>query len=130
MNNPVDNNNNNPLSRCKVYSMNNIELIHIAEFAAITDRSIRSTRHLVEDGNAIRKLKAFRDRSRLMIPVVELTGYPLTDKGPTAGLRNIYHYNLVDGKYIKTLCEQCTFGTEMCPERKAADELVVPEGDR
>lgn len=129
MNNPIDN--NNPLSQCKVYTMNGIDMIHISEFARITGRSIRSTRHLVEDGNTIRKMKFFRDRSRIMIPVAELYGYPLTDKGPTVGLRNIYHYRLDEnGKFVKTLCEQCTFGTLFCSERQEAENLVVPEGDK
>lgn len=123
-------NDSNPLDTCKVYTLNGIDMIHIAEFARITDRSVRSTRHLVEDGNSVRKMKFFRDRSRLMIPVKELFGYPLTDQGYATGLRNIYHYKLVDGQYVKTLCEQCTFDSEPCDARHAADELVVPEGDK
>ena len=47
---------------CKVYTIRGIEMIHIAEFAQLTGRSIQSTRHLVEDGNKVRKLKFFRDR--------------------------------------------------------------------
>ena len=122
---------NNPLDTCKVYTISGVEVIHIAEFARITNRSIQSTRHLIYDHIGIRLMKHFRDRSRVMIPVAELYGFPLTDKGTVAaGVRNIYHYKLVDGKFVKTLCEKCTFGTEPCPERKAADELVVPEGDK
>ncbi|MBO5922658.1 MAG: hypothetical protein J6Q48_09780 [Bacteroidaceae bacterium] len=120
----------NPLDNCKVYTLNGIEMIHIAEFAAITKRSIQSTRHLIEDHIGIRKMKFFRDRSRLMIPVAELYGFPLTDKGPKVGLPNIYHYKLVDGEFVKTLCQTCTYGTEMCPERIKAEELTVPEGDK
>lgn len=120
----------NPLDTCKVYTIKGVDVIHIAEFARITGRSIRSARHLVEDHIAIRLMKFYRDRSRIMIPVKELYGFPLTDKGPAAGIRNIYHYRLVDGKFQKVLCEQCTFGTEWCSERKAAEELVVPEGDK
>ena len=65
-----------------------------------------------------------------MIPVAELYGFPLTDKGPAAGLRNIYHYKLVDGKFVKVLCETCTFSDHWCPERQTAEDLVVPEGDK
>jgi hypothetical protein len=75
-------------------------------------------------------MKYYRDRSRVMIPVKELYGYPLTDKGPAAGLRNIYHYKLVDGEFQKVLCEKCTFTNEWCDERRAAEELVMPEGDK
>ena len=123
---------NNPLDSCKVYTFQGIEMIHIAEFAKITNRSIQSTRHLIYDHIGIRLMKHFRDRSRVMIPVAELYGFPLTDKGTVAaGVRNIYHYRLSeDGKFEKTLCEQCTFTNEPCPERKAADDLVVPEGDK
>lgn len=122
--------NNNPLEQCKVYSMNGIEMIHIAEFARITHRSIQSTRHLIYDHIGIRTMKFFRDRSRLMIPVAELYGFPLTDQGPAVGLRNIYHYKLVDGQFQKVLCEKCTFSDQFCTERQAAEDLVVPEGDK
>ena len=121
---------NNPLDTCKVYTIHGIEMIHIAEFARITKRSVRSTRHLIEDHVSIRRMKYFRDRSRIMIPVKELWGFPLTDKGPSTGLRNIYHYRLVNGEFVKELCQACTFGEEHCPERQMADNLVVPEGDK
>lgn len=120
----------NPLDSCKVYTLKGIEMIHIAEFARITHRSIQSTRHLIYDHIGVRLMKYYRDRSRVMIPVKELYGFPLTDKGPAAGVRNIYHYVVEDGKFVKKLCEQCTFGTEPCDARRAADELVVPEGDK
>lgn len=123
-------NDNNPLNQCKVYTLNGIEMIHIAEFAKITGRSIQSTRHLIEDHIGIRKMKFFRDRSRLMIPVAELFGFPLTDKGPKVGLPNIYHYVLKDGKLVKVLCKRCTFEGEFCECRKVAENLIVPEGDK
>ena len=118
------------LKDCKTYTLKGIEMIHIAEFAEITHRSIQSTRHLIEDGNKVRKLKFFRDRSRLMIPVVEITGYPLIDPGYTDLQRNIYHYMPDEnGDLVKTLCKECTFG-EPCTERQKAEELIVPEGDK
>lgn len=119
-----------PLDTCKVYTIHGIEMIHIAEFANITHRSIQSTRHLIYDHIGIRKMKFFRDRSRVMIPVKELYGFPLTDKGPITGVRNIYHYKLVDDKFQKVLCEKCTFTETWCEERKASEELFVPEGDK
>ena len=121
---------NNPLDSCKVYTLHNIQMIHIAEFAAITHRSIQSTRHLIEDHISIRKMKFFRDRSRIMIPVAELYGFPLTDKGYATGLRNIYHYVLKDGQFVKELCQTCTFSNEWCSARREAEELIVPEGDK
>ncbi len=115
---------------CKIYTIHNIPMIHIAEFAELTQRSIQSTRHLIEEGNKIRKMKFFRDRSRLMIPVTELWGYPLTEPGISPGGENIYHYKQQeDGTFVKELCTTCSYG-EPCPERKKADELIVPEGDK
>lgn len=119
------------LNDCKIYTIHGIEMIHIAEFTQLTGRSIPSTRHLIEDGNKIRKMKFFRDRSRLMIPVKELLGYPLIDAGYCSGPRNVYHYReQEDGTFAKELCQACTFGNEPCPERQMADNLVVPEGDK
>lgn len=123
-----------PLLSCKIYTLNNIEMIHISEFARITHRSPQSTRHLIEQGNVVRKMKSFRDRSRLMIPVVEIYGYPLVQPGHTDYNRAIYHYVDVvneDGSQdiVKQLCKECSYG-EMCERRKQAEDLVVPEGDK
>lgn len=117
------------LSDCKVYTIHNIDMIHIAEFAKLTHRSIQSTRHLIEDGNVVRKMKFFRDRSRLMIPVTELYGYPLVQAGHSPGIRAIYHYKMVDGSFKRTLCTECSYGASPCELRKVADALVVPKGD-
>lgn len=118
------------LKDCKIYTIHGIEMIHIAEFAEITHRSIQSTRHLIEDGNKVRKLKSFRDRSRLMIPIAEIQGYPLIDPGYTDLQRNIYHYMPDEnGDLVKTLCKECTFGG-FCEARQKADSLIVPGGDK
>lgn len=126
--------NESPLARCKVYNLDGIDMIHIAEFASITHRSIQSTRALIEKGNVVRKLKFYRDRSRLMIPVLELYGYPLVKAGHSEGVRQVFHYVEVeqsDGSVTmeKVLCTACTYDMG-CDKRKAADALVVPEGDR
>lgn len=123
-----------PLFNCKIYTIHGIEMIHIAEFAQITHRSIQSTRHLINEGNVVRKMKFFRDRSRLMIPTKEIYGYPLVLAGHTEFNRAIYHYAEVqqeDGslKFERVLCKQCSYG-EMCDARKTAEELIVPEGDK
>ena len=117
---------------CKVYTIHGIEMIHIAEFAQLTGRSIQSTRHLIEDGNKVRKLKFFRDRSRLMIPIKELWGFPLIDAGYCSGPRSIYHYvKNEDGTIGKELCQECSFGADSsCKVRQEADNLIVPEGDK
>lgn len=125
---------NTPLANAKIYVMANIEMMHITDFTTLTHRSNQSTRHLIEDGNVIRKMKFFRDRSRLMIPVVELFGYPLVKPGHSEYGRAIYHYGIVtkeDGSQDidRVLCKECSFGTP-CEARKIADNLVVPEGDK
>ena len=126
--------NESPLLKCRVYTLNNIAMIHIAEFASITHRSVQSTRALIEKGNVVRKLKFYRDRSRLMIPVIELYGYPLIKAGHSEGVRQVFHYDDVqkeDGTVVieKVLCTACTYGMG-CARRQAADALVVPEGDK
>lgn len=118
-----------PLDNCKIYTIHGIPMIHISEFSRITHRSIQSTRHLIEDGNVVRKMKFFRDRSRLMIPVAEIEGYPLVQAGHSEYERAIYHYNLVNGDYIRTICPDCSYGN-YCTAREVAEELEVPEGDK
>lgn len=104
-------------------------MIHVTDFANLLHRSVQSTRRLIDYGNNIRKLKAFRDRSRLMIPTTEITGYPFTATGPDNLDRGIFHYvKQEDGTYAKELCPECTFG-EGCKARKEADELNCPKGD-
>ena len=117
------------LADCKVYTIYGIPMIHIAEFAKLTHRSIQSTRHLIEDGNVVRKMKFFRDRSRLMIPVTELYGYPLVQAGHSPGIRAIYHYKEVGGSFERTLCTECSYSSLPCELRRTADTLHVPEGD-
>lgn len=125
---------NESLSKCKVYTLNGIDMIHIREFVELAHRSPQSTRVLIEKGNTVRKLKFFRDRSRLMIPVAELWGYPLVAPGHSPGPRQVFHYVEVkkeDGTIDieKQLCTDCTYGNK-CALRQAADDLVVPEGDK
>lgn len=111
-----------------VYRIHNINMIHITEFANALNRSITSTRHLVEDGNTVRKLKAFRDRSRLMIPVSEIYGYPFIESGPGRN-RKIYHFKKIEGeRYEKYMCPDCTFG-DKCKIAKEAEEVDCPKGD-
>lgn len=119
-----------PLESCKVYTIAGVDMIHISEFARITHRSPQSTRHLIEDGNVVRKMKFFRDRSRLMIPVAEIFGYPLVQAGHSDSIRAIYHYKLVDGDFQRVLCKSCSYENNVCEERRIADELIVPEGDK
>lgn len=123
-----------PLEKVKIYTLQGIDMMHITDFTTLAHRSNQSTRHLIEDGNVIRKMKFFRDRSRLMIPVAELFGYPLVKPGHSEYERAIYHYNIVtkeDGTQDieRILCTECSFGN-MCEARKVAEELIVPEGDK
>lgn len=111
-----------------IYTIHGIEMVHITEFAQALSRSVTSTRHLVEEGNTVRKLKAFRDRSRLMIPVTEIYGYPFIESGP-GNNRKIYHFRKIEGeRFEKYLCEKCTFG-HGCEVRAIADTVDCPKGD-
>ena len=125
---------NTPLKQAKIYTMQGIDMMHTTDFTTSTHRSNQSTRHLIEDGNVIRKMKFFRDRSRLMIPVAEMFGYPLVKPGHSEFERAIYHYGIVtkeDGTQDidRVLCKECSYGN-MCEARKKAEELIVPEGDK
>lgn len=110
----------------KIYTIHNIDMIHISEFTQFTNRSVTSVRYLIENGNVVRKLKSFRDRSRLMIPLTELYGYPFVRQGSAMGKREIYHYN---NKGEEVICPICSYTQEMCNERKRADALECPKGD-
>lgn len=122
------------LEKAKIYTLYGIDMMHITDFTTLTHRSNQSTRHLIEDGNVIRKMKFFRDRSRLMIPVVEMFGYPLVKPGHSEYERAIYHYGIITKKdgtqdIEKILCKECSYGA-MCEARKTAEDLSVPEGDK
>lgn len=115
----------------KVFTLEGIDMIHISEFADVLRRSVPATRRLIEQGNSIRKLKAYRDRSRLMIPVTEITGYPFVNAGRDSSGTLVFHYalNKETGKYERYLCKECSFSDNKCLVRKQADELKCPEGD-
>lgn len=113
----------------KVYIIEDIPMIHISEFCRLEGRSIQSARYLIEKGNSIRKLKYFRDRSRLMIPIIEIEGYPYTNRGYLSSESEVYHYRKNEsGIYERFLCKECSYGSP-CQKRIAADALIVPEGD-
>ena len=101
-----------------VFTIKGIDYVHISDFAKATHRKVTSTRHLIEDGNVVRRLKALRVRSMLFIPVAEMRGYPFSKDS------KIYHYNDAGER---RLCEECTFTNEHCLERQKADWIEVPE---
>lgn len=114
----------------RVFSYGGIDFIHISDFARLTNRSVQSTRRLIENGNKIRKMKFFRDRSRLLVPVVELTGYPLVGPGHSTGIVIISHYKKQEnGTYAAEVCKDCTYGEQLCEAAVIANKLEVPEGD-
>lgn len=120
-----------------VYDINGILYLHIQDFAKVTHRSPQSVRHLIEDGNSVRRLKAFRDRSRLMVPLTELAGYPFVNHGKQLNGKDIYHYKadvaireaVEQGvEMSREFCPECTFG-QKCLERELADSIIIPQGD-
>lgn len=114
----------------RVYTLNNIDMVHIRTFAEVCGRSIQSTRYLIEQGNVIRKMKAFRDRSQLLIPITELKGYPFVKQGTAMGSKEVYHYvQVAEDKWEAQICPLCTYA-DKCEARKIADEAVIPQGDK
>ena len=113
----------------KVYAIQGIEMIHIAEAANLWGLCKPWIRHMIEEGNTVRKMKFYRDRSRLMIPVAEIEGYPFTERGKQTLGTTIYHYRFKDGKWERYVCEKCTYTDKQCDSRRKAEELVVPKGD-
>lgn len=110
----------------RIYKHEGIDYMHISEFAKAAFRSLQSTRVLIEKGNSVRKLKAFRDGSRLMIPLKELYGFPFTCKGQGAA-KEVFHCAEDGTRY---LCETCSYTADKCAARLEADNLIVPEGDK
>ena len=120
----------------RIHNIQNIDMLHIRVFAELAGRSITSTRYLVEKGNVVRQLKAFRDRSALYIPLTELKGYPFVKQGSALGTREIYHYVQTDKigangepMWEAKMCPLCSYG-QGCDLRKIADAVIVPEGDK
>ena len=101
-----------------VYTINGLNYYPIQEFAQMIGREVTSLRHLLFAGNTVRRMHYVRDRSRIFIPVEEYSGYPFTNPGRQQYGQDIYHY---DEKGNRVLCKTCTFGTEGCEARKAAD---------
>ena len=111
----------------KIYTYEDIPMVHINEMSNHIHKSVQNIRYLIENGNGIRKMKFFRDGSRLMIPTTEIYGFPFINKGWKEITPSIYHYD-VNGE--RFLCEQCTYGEHFCEDRQKAEDLVVPQGDK
>lgn len=81
------------------------EYYPIQDFAEKTFRSISAIRHLMFDGNKLRKLKYVEDRpGKYYIPLEELTSFPFTCSGRFAS-NSVYHYN-TEGQYIRYTDEE------------------------
>lgn len=120
---------------CVTVDNDGTKYIHISDASRLTGRSIQSFRHLLLEGNTVRRMKAIRDRSRILIPIAELKGFPfrtafnylndddddVTMKGPAY---NIYHYVETDDVYTYAVCPKCSAGEE-CDCAKEARELNV-----
>lgn len=136
-----------------IYNIDGVDYIHIQKFVDLIDRSQQSTRRLIRDGNTSRRLKALRDRSRLLIAITEIVGYPFVNHGRQVAGHDIYHYvpyDLNDQKvnvckedgsldieklkavlvddtieWRREFCELCTYTLEHCKLRQAADAVVI-----
>lgn len=109
------------------------ECIRIQDYCAIVNRSFASVRHLVFEGNAIRKMKHARLGGTIYIPLKELRGYPHTKPGTQKYGQDIYHDIVVDESVDdntpiveRQLCPCCTYGNpNECALRKAAEEMTL-----
>lgn len=69
-------------------------------FATMTCRSIATIRHLMFNGNRLRKLEYREEpQGKYYIPVEEYEQFPFTSSGRFA-LNKVYHYTK-DGKYVQ-----------------------------
>ena len=100
----------------------NIEYAYILDVVEEYGCSVQSLRYLIKEGNVVRKMKAIRDRGRILIPVKELQGFPFVRRGSALGSREIYHY---DSEGNKVLCTACSFTNKFCESRIIADSLNV-----
>ena len=101
------------------YTIDGHEYYTIQEFCSIIKREIPTVRHLLLDGNTVRKMHYIRDRSKIFIPVEELTGFPHVNSGRQSYGLDIYHFDENGNRF---LCKQCTYNTEVCENaRKARD---------
>lgn len=141
------------------FKIGEYEYIHIQDFADITGRSKQAIRRLIEDGNSMRRMKSLRDKSRLLIPLLELAGFPFVKQGKQMSGRDIYHYFAHDVKtgeyipildaiarcdkiikeggeweseitFVRELCVDCTFNNAQCLPRSLAEAMEVPQGDK
>lgn len=79
--------------------IDNKEYIPLDEFADMTFRSISAIRHLMFNGNKIRKLKYVEPKpGKYYIPVEEYNEYPFTSSGKFSG-GAVFHFDS-DGKYV------------------------------
>ena len=130
-----------------IYNVDGVDYIHIQKFVDLIDRSQMSTRHLIHEGNTARRLKAMRDRCRLLIPIWEVVGFPFVNQGKQLTGQDIYHYvpyDLNDEKvdvstpealknalnddtieWRREFCELCTYTLEHCKLRQIADSIEI-----
>lgn len=118
----------------RVYELNGIPMIHIQGVSKLIGMSLQGLRHLIIEGNSIRKMKSYRDRSRLMIPIAEIEGYPFIERGrPVSSVGMViyhYRYNKQTGSFERYPCQTCSYTNDFCSARQKAEDLVVPEGDK
>lgn len=103
------------------YTIDGHEYYTIQEFCSIIQREIPTVRHLLLDGNKVRKMHYIRDRSKIFIPVEELTGYPHVNTGRQSYGQDIYHFTENGERY---LCKKCTYDTTPCSLAQSAENCI------
>lgn len=76
--------------------INGHEYYTVKQFAWLTNRSEQSVRHLMHNGNRVRKLKVKRIAGKPFILKEELTQFPFTTAGPVLA---VFHYD-EDGRVV------------------------------
>lgn len=76
--------------------INGMEMLTVAKFAKLVNRSESSIRRLMSYGNRYRKLKKITLDGKPFIPVMELQKYPFTFQGRTKKDEQgiVYHYEI------------------------------------
>ena len=71
--------------------IDDVKYYTVKQFALITHRSEVNVRHLIHDGNRIRKLRCTHIIGKPMIPAIELCEFPFTLAG--RNIYEVYYYN-------------------------------------
>jgi hypothetical protein len=70
--------------------INGAKYFTVERFARVTNRTQQNVRHLMAQGNRVRRLRSFYLAGKPFVPYEELTEFPFTSAGRP---ERIYHYD-------------------------------------